>query len=73
MRKSAFNDDHNAGEACARHDTSPRRLRLRAGERIAVLTDTLRLDLTLFCWPVGLCCGLVDKHSDSAETDASVP
>ena len=45
----------------------------RAARKIALLTDTLGLELTLLCWPVGLRCGLVDKHSDSAETDASVP
>ena len=64
MRKSAFDDNADAGEACARHDTSPKRLRLRLGERIALLTDTLGLELMLLCWLVGLCCGLVDKHSD---------
>ena len=51
----------------------------RAARKIALLTDTLGLELTLLCWPVGLRCGLVDKHSnldkhsDSAEIDASVP
>ena len=43
-----------------------------SGERIA-LTNTLGLELELLCWLVGLRCGLVDKHSNLAETDASVP
>ena len=48
VRKSVFVRDDGTGEACTRHDTtSPRRLRLRAGERIALLTDTLGLELTL--------------------------
>ena len=40
--------------------------------RIALLTDTLGLELTLLCWPVGFRCGLVEKYSDLAETGASV-
>ena len=34
---------------------------------------SLVLEPTLLCWLAGLCCGLVDKHSDSAETGMSVP
>ena len=73
MRKSVFDDDDGATEACACHDTFPKRLRLRADKRITLLTDTLGLELKLLCWPVGLRCGLVDKHSDSAEADARMP
>ena len=39
---------------------------------MVLLTDALGLVLTLFCWPVGLDCGLVDEHGDSADTGASV-
>ena len=36
------------------------------------MADTIGLELTLICWPVGLYSGLVDNHSNLAETDASV-
>ena len=44
-----------------------------SGKRIALLTDTLGLELTLLYWLLGLRCGLVDKHSNSTETGVSVP
>ena len=34
LRKSTFDVNDGAGEACARHNTSPIRLQLRAGKRI---------------------------------------
>ena len=45
----------------------------RAVREIVLLTDALGLEMMLLCWSVGLGCGLVDKHSDSAETGANVP